>query len=226
MINRPRNKTRYIGQALMAGAAVILMTAGSVLAASPYENRQQNVRTTPKELPMATPLYLPQEHTTIRSVETTTVLESQPHYHDRVTIIERPHEPVYGSVLAPDRTPAPARVENPGNIRFMTGGIGQDEQARFAAAQSEYPVRMVFANTNGAYLSNVHVTVADASGQQLLALQTEGPMLLMDLEPGSYTVTASENGNTNSQRLTVSQIPRSYTVHFRTDAPRDYSLQR
>lgn len=113
-------------------------------------------------------------------------------------------------------------VDNPANIRFMSGGIGQEEREQFKAAEADFPVKLSFANRTGAFLSNVDVTITDRTGQTVLGLRTQGPILLVDLQPGEYVVEARDNGEVISRDITVSSSPRSYTVHFKAGA-QDYS---
>lgn len=154
----------------------------------------------------------------------------QEHTHTR---IERYVPPIDSTRQGMERealTPIPseregmeqAAVTNPGNVRFMSGGIGQEERDQFKAAEADFPVKLSFANRNGAFLSNVDVTIADRTGQTVLGLKTQGPILLVDLEPGNYTVKARDNGEVISRNITVSSSPRSYTVHFKAGA-QDYS---
>lgn len=109
-----------------------------------------------------------------------------------------------------------AAVNNPGNVRFMTGGIGLEEREQFIAAANEFPVKLSFANRTGAFLSNVDVTITDSAGQTVLGLRTQGPILLVDLKPGNYKVQARDNGEVINRNITVSSSPRSYTMHFPT----------
>lgn len=131
--------------------------------------------------------------------------------------------------VAPQTTAQQApSVTNPGDIRYMSGGIGADEQALFAVAQSEYPVKLVFADSHGAYMSDVEVTVMDKSGATVLALQTEGPILLMDLQPGNYAVQAKnkDNGQVKTQNIYVSdKTNKSYTLHFKATGQQDYGMK-
>lgn len=113
-------------------------------------------------------------------------------------------------------------VNNPGNIRFMSGGIGEEEREQFKSAEADFPVKLSFANRNGAFLSNVDVSITDRTGQTVLGLRTQGPILLVDLKPGDYVVEARDNGEVISRDITVSSSPRSYTVHFKAGA-QDYS---
>lgn len=115
-------------------------------------------------------------------------------------------------------------VINPTGIRYMSGGIGADEQVRFESARSDYPVKVVFADARGAYLSSVDVNIADASGDTVLAMRTDGPILLLDLDPGTYTLSANENGQMLKQKLTVAEAPKNYTLHFVAQGPQDYSM--
>lgn len=90
-----------------------------------------------------------------------------------------------------------------GAVRYLSGGIGQDEAQAMKEAAGRYNTAMTFTLNSGQYVSDVKVVVKKPDGQEVLATVTEGPMLLMDLPPGSYTVAATLDGRTQTRKVTV-----------------------
>lgn len=85
-----------------------------------------------------------------------------------------------------------------GDVVFLSGGIGGDETAAIKAAESRYSLTLLFATTGGAgrdaFLASIPVSIRDAKDQVVLDTVTDGPYLLVHLEPGKYEVTATLDG--------------------------------
>lgn len=91
-------------------------------------------------------------------------------------------------------------------IDYLNGGIGTDEADRMRAMSREYPVQMTFAERNqGAdeFVADVHLRVADSRGRTLVDLPDQGPIFLLQLPPGAYTVEAERRGDVKTQRFDV-----------------------
>lgn len=112
-----------------------------------------------------------------------------------------------------DRVKGPTELLNPGNIRFLSGGVGHDEQQRLAAAESDYPLKVTFARADGSFVSDVRVAFADEKGNEVLQIVTDGPILLVDLKPGAYTITATDGADTKEQKFTLGK-KHAFAIHF------------
>lgn len=81
-----------------------------------------------------------------------------------------------------------------GAIRYFSAGVGAEERA---AQYPPFPLKLIFVAGPKAYLSQVSVTVTDAKGAVILEVareQVTGPWLYVDLPAGTYTVTATREG--------------------------------
>ena len=107
-------------------------------------------------------------------------------------------------VLAP---PVSARsdevVRAHSGVMYVTGGIGSDAVDRLKSIESDFNLKLVFANTSGAYLSDVRVTIIDASGHVALDTKSEGPILMARLPAGGYRVDATFDGRSERRKITV-----------------------
>ena len=108
--------------------------------------------------------------------------------------------------------PMPA-MKVQGAARYACGGIGSDESDAMRAAMKDHPLSLLFARTSGEYLANVDVTIKAAGGDTALAMRAAGPVCLIDLPAGRYTVEASTEGMTKSHTVTVGR--GSQTADFR-----------
>jgi hypothetical protein len=88
-------------------------------------------------------------------------------------------------------------------ITYVTGGVGTEEQDLMRSlGQQGYTLNLVFAEERtGAYVANVHVTVADRAGRTLLDAVADGPAFFAKLPPGDYRVSAEYKGYTQSRTV-------------------------
>ena len=96
----------------------------------------------------------------------------------------------------------------------MCGGIGSDESVTIRSQMKDHPLALLFARTDGAYLADVDVTIQDAAtGAPALVFRARGPVCLVDLPSGAYTVQAVSDGVTKNQSVTIGS--GSKTIDFR-----------
>jgi len=94
------------------------------------------------------------------------------------------------------------RIQSNGAVEYVSGGIGKDEADTLKQQSADYALTLEFASSRtaegdvspGAYLSDVKVDIRDAQGRQMLDTTAQGPLLLVRLPPGDYTVVADWNG--------------------------------
>jgi len=88
-----------------------------------------------------------------------------------------------------------AKMEN--GITYLSGGIGHDESAAMKAEAKSYPLSMIFsAGKDNEYLADVKITIKDKAGKEVLNAVSNGPIMLVKVPAGRYTVTAERNGKT------------------------------
>ncbi|HEX4234408.1 MAG TPA: hypothetical protein VH041_08870 [Caldimonas sp.] len=98
--------------------------------------------------------------------------------------------------------PPPPRIHSAGGIEYINGGAGEESRAAIDAERQEFPLRLVFSVASGAYVVADHVDVNDKTGR-ILGVDNAGPMLLVKVPPGDYTVDASYGGRTEQRRIHV-----------------------
>jgi hypothetical protein len=102
-----------------------------------------------------------------------------------------------------------------GAVRYVCGGIGSDESNAMRAAMKEHPLALLFARADGAYLADVQVEIKGADGAPSLALRANGPVCLVDLPAGRYTVDAAmAGGGAKSQAVTVGGGSKTASFRF------------
>lgn len=98
------------------------------------------------------------------------------------------------------RGPIAPTVRHRGDVAYVSGGIGSASQARTKALGRDMNLQMVFAQRDGSYLADVDVAVADERGNELLDVDSSGPLLYAQLPPGQYEVTATLSPGRTIQR--------------------------
>ena len=107
-----------------------------------------------------------------------------------------------------------------GQIAYATGGIGKAEAKQFESRMSSYPLAVEVLEKSGQtaeFTADADVKIADARGQTVFDAKMDGPFLLVDLPKGEYSVAASLDHKTLSER-SVSVTP-GHTAHATFEFP-------
>jgi len=94
------------------------------------------------------------------------------------------------------------QTQSANGIEYINGGAGEEARAAIDAQRAAFPLRLVFSMTSGAYTVADHVEVSNAKGR-VLGVDSAGPMLLVKLPPGDYTVEASYGGKHETRKVRV-----------------------
>ena len=95
-------------------------------------------------------------------------------------------------------------VQTFGGVSYMTGGVGLDESAAMKAAEKDFTLSLLFAQTKrGEFVSDVTVSIKDKTGKIVLDALSDGPVLLARLPAGAYTVSADYDGKVLVRKVQV-----------------------
>lgn len=117
-----------------------------------------------------------------------------------------------GATSSVGATTNAVQVQRANGIEYVSGGIGVESRAALQALQPEFALRVVFSTSDGEYFVADTVTVRNDSGQ-LLALSSVGPILMLKLPPGDYTVNTIYSGRTEQKQIKVGTTVQ--TVNWR-----------
>jgi hypothetical protein len=98
--------------------------------------------------------------------------------------------------------PSPPRVQVQGGVEFLNGGAGEEERAAIVAQSADMALRIVFSVAGGAYGVADHVDVASA-GAKVLSLDNAGPLLVIKVPPGDYTIDVTVAGKPERRPIKV-----------------------
>jgi len=97
-------------------------------------------------------------------------------------------------------------MQQSGDVRYVSGGVGQDESQAFISRRADYPLSIeIYANSNGheVYTADADVTVRDDRGDTVLQTRAEGPFVLVDAPPGRYSIEVTRSGRTETKHAQV-----------------------
>ncbi|MFP3889197.1 hypothetical protein [uncultured Ralstonia sp.] len=88
-----------------------------------------------------------------------------------------------------------------GQIRYLCGGVAQDEQQALNAEARNYNLSLLFTQgPRGEYLADVDVHIM-RGGKEVANFRADGPRCLIKAPPASYNIIATYEGAT--KRVTV-----------------------
>lgn len=101
---------------------------------------------------------------------------------------------------------SPAAATPNGGIEYLNGGVGKGQADQMRELAARYPVQMTFSRHNGSqgtdeFIADVRLRVSDSAGQTVVNLASQGPIFLLRLPPGSYSVDAEHNGEVKTRRF-------------------------
>ena len=89
------------------------------------------------------------------------------------------------------------------DVPYISGGVGADSREELLAKESEYNLKIVVAATSGDYLADVKIVIEAARNERVLDATMEGPILMAKLTPGTYTVRATSDAQTQTKTVTI-----------------------
>ena len=106
------------------------------------------------------------------------------------------------SSASAERAVSPAAAQ----IRYMNGGIGEEQADLMRQMSAEFPVRFTFSQHNpehntDEFVADVRLRVVDEAGRAVLDLVGQGPIFLLSLPNGMYTVEAEHEGQVKTRRF-------------------------
>jgi hypothetical protein len=105
-------------------------------------------------------------------------------------------------------------------VTYVSGGIGSCESQEMRKIAKEYQLELVFVQktaTAESFLANIPVEVIDSKGSYAIDTVTKGPFLLAKMPNGRYTVTATFNGETKTQQVSITAKHQRVVFVWRVD---------
>ncbi|HEX3631908.1 MAG TPA: carboxypeptidase regulatory-like domain-containing protein [Casimicrobiaceae bacterium] len=112
------------------------------------------------------------------------------------------------------------KLQSNGAVEYLSGGVGKEEADALKQQSADYALTLEFASSRsaegdasaGAYVADVKVDIRDAQGRPMLNTTSTGPLLLVRLPPGDYTVVADWNGVRKQHSVDIPDGARRHVV--------------
>lgn len=89
-------------------------------------------------------------------------------------------------------------------IPYLSGGIGDEEREAIDRARNNYNIKLVLAEASGSYVSDVTLHITTVLGDPVISIPSAGPLVLLQLPPGTYLINAAYEGRNAQKRFDVS----------------------
>ena len=113
-----------------------------------------------------------------------------------------------------------------GTASYVSGGIGEDEAEAMRQASANYPLTLELATAAGgprdAYISDARVDIRDGSGNPVISTTTQGPIMLVRLPAGTYTVDVGWHGTEKHKTVEVGGQRRQHVMLEFPDDPSNH----
>ncbi|MFZ4540877.1 MAG: hypothetical protein ACOYNL_03565 [Rickettsiales bacterium] len=106
-------------------------------------------------------------------------------------------------------------------VTYVTGGIGDDEQAAIQAAKPDYNLYVMSASKAGAFVGDARVVITRKNGKDVEEMLNvvAGPLLYVKLVDGSYALDATLGEMKKHQDFTINSKHKAANVHLSWDIP-------
>jgi hypothetical protein len=101
---------------------------------------------------------------------------------------------------------------SPDGTDYLNGGVGDEQRAAMTARQREFPFKVVMSGAGGEFVVADSLSVSTPQGE-LLAIRDAGPIVMIKLQPGQYTLEATWKGKT--ERRSVRLAASAQTLEWR-----------
>jgi hypothetical protein len=111
---------------------------------------------------------------------------------------------VFVAIAMPAWAQGLTEVKTDNGVRYVQGGVGEEEREAISALRKDFNLELVFAAKGGGnYLADVDVTIRDAKGAEVLRARADAPIMLVQLPAGRYSLEAVYDGKTQKRALSV-----------------------
>lgn len=121
---------------------------------------------------------------------------------------------IVGSLLS--LTSYGLEVQESGNVRWVTGGVGQQERQQIQTMAKDFNLSLLFSSTEGHFFGSAKVLITDSANNTVMDSQAKGPYFFVELPEGDYQVAATLFEQTQTKSLSMPATGRR-EMAFRWD---------
>ena len=86
-------------------------------------------------------------------------------------------------------------------LPWISGGVGGEARDEMRKSAAAYSVHLMFSNHQGSYLADIPFTVSKPNGLELYSGVSAGPLLYLNLPPGTYQIAVQLDGVWQNRRI-------------------------
>lgn len=107
-------------------------------------------------------------------------------------------------------------VTLPTGIKYITGGVGEEEVAQLKSVDMEYNVQLLIAASGGAFQSGATVRVTDSEGREEIFAENCGPYFYALLPEGTHHLeVTTAAGNKQTVKVAASKTIKKPVARFK-----------
>ena len=115
---------------------------------------------------------------------------------------------VFAAAATAAHAQGPDALLRPGQMGYLNGGFGEEQADQMRAMSSQFPVRLTFSRHNAThdtdeFVADVHLRIVDSGGRTVLDLPQQGPIFLLRLPEGTYSLEAERHGEVKTRKFDV-----------------------
>ncbi|MES2983941.1 MAG: hypothetical protein V4735_01990 [Pseudomonadota bacterium] len=95
------------------------------------------------------------------------------------------------------------QVMESGAITYVSGGVGEGNQATMEEMKSSFNFHLLSASKSGAFMGDTYIVISDAKTQDVLLNVASGPLFYANLPKGRYVIDVSSSGQSQQKTITV-----------------------
>jgi len=102
----------------------------------------------------------------------------------------------------------PAPLAGAAGASFYSGGIGADEARLIKSDAKNHRLALEFLETQGnavVYSAGEQVIITDDRGRIIVNALSDGPLMMVDLAPGTYHISAANDGRIQRRTVEISR---------------------
>ena len=108
---------------------------------------------------------------------------------------------------------APKAQQSGGGLRYISGGAGAEERAAMDAQRGEFPFKLVLSAGSGEYVVADKLSFSTSQGE-LLLVRDAGPVVMVKLPAGDYTVDINYQGRIERRKVRGTAGSQTLNVRF------------
>ena len=109
-------------------------------------------------------------------------------------------------------------TQSANGVDFVMGGIGSDESQAILSEGKWWPLTIDFSEHTAdgdVWISDARVRIVNAAEQTVFDQVCDGPLLLVNLPPGAYTIAAQHKASIKVQKIQVVKgESRRVSIHW------------